>query len=250
MRDKEQTFHVPSKRPKPPEDCARDAGFRVIAGVDEAGRGPWAGPVVAAAVLLPASRNHRLSPTPRLSHVRIDDSKRLSPQQRLRAYQAIVEDAVIGVGIVPADVIDTDNILQATFRAMQQAVADLSRQPELILVDGPHAPQLSMPCWPILHGDQLSYPIACASIVAKVTRDALMAFYHRLFPHYRFDHHKGYGTALHALRLARWGPSLLHRMSFQPISRLLTDPQPASQPGEPIETDDASSQARELVCAP
>lgn len=249
MRDKEQTFQVPSKRSKPPEDCARDAGFEVIAGVDEAGRGPWAGPVVAAAVLLPASRTRSLTHTPHLSHVRIDDSKRLSPRQRLWAYQAIVKDAVVGVGIVPADVIDTDNILQATFRAMQQAVADLSRQPELILVDGPHAPNLPMPCWPIIDGDQRSYPIACASIVAKVTRDALMTFYHRLFPHYRFDHHKGYGTALHARRLARWGPSLLHRMSFQPVSRLFTDLQTTTQLVEPIDTDDARPKARELACA-
>ena len=176
--------------------------------MDEAGRGPWAGPVVAAAVILTTRRPLR---------VRIDDSKRLSPRQRALAYQAILTQAVVGIGIVPADSIDADNIRQATLQAMVKAVADLSILPELVLVDGCDAPPISLPCRPIVGGDRVSYPIACASIIAKVTRDRLMEFYHRLFPAYRFDRHKGYGTSLHVNALAQHGPSFLHRMTFAPV---------------------------------
>ena len=185
----------------------------VVAGDDEAGRGPWAGPVVAAAVVLGRT----------LSGIRIDDSKRLSVRQRLHAYQAILEHALIGVGIMPAPTIDLQNIRQATLRAMEQAVANLPCEPALVLVDGQDVPRLTVPCQPLVGGDHLSYPIACASIVAKVTRDRLMTFYHRLFPAYRFDRHKGYGTTLHLAVLRTWGPSPIHRMSFQPVSRLLAD---------------------------
>ena len=181
----------------------------LVAGVDEAGRGPWAGPVVAAAVILT---------TRRLLPVRIDDSKRLSPRQRALAYQAILTQAIVGVGIVPADSIDADNIRQATLQAMVKAVADLSIQPELVLVDGCDAPPVNLPCRPIIGGDRSSYPIACASIIAKVTRDRLMEFYHRLFPAYRFDQHKGYGTSLHHETLTQHGPSFLHRLTFAPVA--------------------------------
>jgi len=189
---------------------AHEAGFRLIAGVDEAGRGPWAGPVVAAAVIL--SR--------RLSGIRIDDSKRLTPRQRERAYAALLESARIGVGIVHAGLIDHHDIRQATLRAMEQAVAQLALRPDVILVDGRDVPSVAVPCWPIVGGDGISYLIACASIVAKVTRDHLMRFYHRLFPEYRFDAHKGYGTLLHLEALRRYGPSPLHRMSFRPLALL------------------------------
>jgi ribonuclease HII len=185
------------------------AGCRLIAGVDEAGRGPWAGPVVAAAVVL---RRRRALGT------RIDDSKRLTARQRERAYQAILRQAIVGIGIVSPEAIDADNILRATLQAMAQAVRDLACVPQVILIDGNCAPNVPVPCWPIVGGDRLSYSIACASIVAKVTRDSLMAFYHRLFPAYRFDQHKGYGTALHRMALERWGPSFLHRVSFRPVS--------------------------------
>ena len=197
-----------------PEQFARDAGFARIAGVDEAGRGPWAGPVVAAAVIL---RRRRLP-------VRIDDSKRLTALQRTRAFAHILRHADVGVGVVSAEEIDRRSILAATLAAMQHAVHELSPAPDLVLVDGLIAPPLEMPAWPIVHGDARSYPIACASIVAKVLRDSLMAFYHRLLPAYQFDRHKGYGTAVHARVLHEWGPSWLHRMSFQPVAELLGAP--------------------------
>ena len=175
--------------------------------MDEAGRGPWAGPVVAAAVILPA----------RPLAVRIDDSKRLTPAQRLRAFHVICARAEFGVGIACAEEVDRRNVLQASLLAMQRAVARLPRSPQLVLVDGPHAPSLSAPAWPLVHGDQLSRAIGAASIVAKVIRDDLMTFYHALLPQYAFDRHKGYGTALHAERLAAHGPSWLHRLSVEPV---------------------------------
>ncbi|MBI1992133.1 MAG: ribonuclease HII [Candidatus Omnitrophica bacterium] len=197
--------------PLSPEACARAAGFRRIAGVDEAGRGPWAGPVVASAVIL---RKAHLA-------VRIDDSKRLTSRQRARAFHVILEHADVGVGIACAEEIDRRNILQATLLAMQRAVGDLRQAADLILVDGPVAPSLSAPCWPLVHGDRRSQVIGCASIVAKVVRDRLMEFYHSLAPHYAFNQHKGYGTALHRERLAAFGPSVLHRRSFRPVRELL-----------------------------
>jgi ribonuclease HII len=178
-----------------------------IAGVDEAGRGPWAGPVVAAAVIL----HERRLP------VRIDDSKRLTSRQRERAFHVILERAEVGFGIICAQEIDRRNILRATLLAMAEAVADLPAPPDLVFVDGHVAPPIAVPCWPILHGDQRVYIISCASIMAKVLRDRLMTFYHELEPHYEFHRHKGYGTALHARRLSEHGPCILHRRSFRPV---------------------------------
>ncbi len=184
-----------------------------IAGVDEAGRGPWAGPVVAAAVVL---RRRRLS-------VRIDDSKRLTASQRLRAFEAISENAEVGVGIVCAQEIDRRNILQATLLAMAEAIQQLPRVPKLVLVDGRDAPPSCIPCRPIVHGDQRSYVISCASIVAKVLRDRLMTFYDTLYPHYQFSRHKGYGTTLHRQALQMWGPCILHRLTFNPVAQSSID---------------------------
>ena len=190
------------------------SAYRRVAGVDEAGRGPWAGPVVAAAVLL---RTTRLP-------VRIDDSKRLTARQRAKAFEVILKRAEIGIGIVAAEEIDQRNILRATLLAMQQAVYDLPTPADLVLVDGPMAPSLTMPCRPIVHGDQRSYVISCASIVAKVVRDRLMEFYHALDPRYAFNQHKGYGTVLHIQRLNQFGPSLFHRRSFKPVTERLRIP--------------------------
>lgn len=182
--------------------------------MDEAGRGPWAGPVVAAAVIL-----HRPS-----LPVRIDDSKRLTRLQRERAFRIILEHADVGFGIVCAEAIDQWNILQATFLAMRQAVEELPAPPQLVLVDGGATPKLTVPCWPIIHGDQRSYVIACASIMAKVLRDGLMTFYHDLSPAYAFNRHKGYGTALHTERLSLHGPSVFHRRTFRPVRESLLEP--------------------------
>jgi len=183
-------------------------GYRIIAGLDEAGRGPWAGPVVAAAVVVRKP----------LFQVRIDDSKRLSPHQRLRAYTAIWQQAHVGVGLASHAAIDATNILIATQQAMRHALANLRITPHFVLVDG-IIPQLTdMPQRCLIAGERQSLSIACASIVAKVTRDHLMAFYHRLFPVYEFARHKGYGTALHRHRLQRFGPSPLHRLSFRPVT--------------------------------
>ena len=200
----------PAAKHQNPEVLARAEGFHHIAGVDEAGRGPWAGPVVAAAVIL---RVLRLS-------VRIDDSKRLTPRQRLRAFPSILAAADVGIGIICAEDIDRRNIQQATWLAMQDAVSELPRNPDLILVDGHLTPPFHFPARPIIRGDQLCYSISCASIVAKVVRDELMQFYHGLYPAYAFHRHKGYGTPQHAKALAQWGPSFLHRLSFRPVQEV------------------------------
>ncbi len=208
-RQRPQPHHLNNQ---PPELLARTAGYRLIAGVDEAGRGPWAGPVVAAAVILPLDNFNPAG-------IRIDDSKRLTSLQRDRAFDVILRQAHVGIGVASAEEIDRDNILQAVLLAMQRAIRDLPVQPELVMVDGSVSPSLDMPCWPVIHGDALSRVIACASIVAKVTRDRLMWFYHRMLPQYAFDEHKGYGTTRHRLALAEWGPSFLHRLTFHPVSR-------------------------------
>ena len=182
-----------------------------MAGIDEAGRGPWAGPVVAAAVILPS--------TP-LS-VRIDDSKRLSPSRREAAFAVILEKASVGFGVVNPRVIDERNILQATFLAMQLAFEDLGAKASVVLVDGNTAPKLSAFCIPVIRGDRRSRAIAAASIMAKVLRDRLMALYHELEPRYAFNIHKGYGTPLHHRRLKEHGPSLFHRRTFSPVRALL-----------------------------
>ena len=169
--------------------------------------------MVAAAVIL-----HR-------SHlpVRIDDSKRLTSAQRARAFEVILDHAEVGFGVVSAEDIDERNILQATLVAMQEAVHDLPRPADLVLVDGTIAPTLPSPCLPLVHGDQRSYVIGCASIMAKVLRDRLMEFYHELCPHYAFNRHKGYGTRLHAARLREFGPSIFHRRSFRPVCEAIQE---------------------------
>ena len=186
-------------------------GFRAVAGLDEAGCGPLAGPVVAAAVIVQRRR----------FRVRIDDSKRLTALQRERAYAVICERAHVGVGIASHDVIERVNIFQAARAAMQDALGALPHAPDFLLVDGRQPPLSDVPQRSIIHGDRLSISIACASIVAKVTRDRLMRFYDRLFPAYRFAQHKGYGTRTHLQALREHGPSPLHRRTFAPVAELL-----------------------------
>ncbi|MEI8176106.1 MAG: ribonuclease HII, partial [Candidatus Omnitrophota bacterium] len=187
-------------------------GYRSIAGVDEAGRGPLAGPVVAAAVLLGK----------RIFSERIDDSKRLSPKSREKAFFEIVRSALVSVGIVDNRVIDRINILSATRRAMESAVFGLGLCPDIVLIDGPISLEIPFRQESIIRGDSRSLSIAAASIVAKVVRDRIMVDYDRRFPRYAFARHKGYGTRLHFSRIRDYGLCSLHRISFIP-SRIFAE---------------------------
>jgi ribonuclease HII len=202
------------------EDTARREGFVRVAGIDEAGRGPWAGPVIAAAVVLDRAR---LDLELRAS---LDDSKKLSPARRSELIGRIEACAAIGVahvGIGRAEVeeIDRLNILRATLLAMRRALDALPGRPDLALVDGNRAPELPCPARCIVGGDGRSLSIAAASIVAKVTRDAEMAALARTHPGYGWERNAGYGTAEHRAALSRLGPSPAHRRSFRPVARLL-----------------------------
>ena len=193
------------------EQTALASGCQIICGIDEAGRGPWAGPVVAAAVILdPANLPKGLN-----------DSKKLSAGQREALFEPINQSAWVGIGIAGVDRIDRDNILAATLWAMAAALRQLGTTADLALVDGNRAPELPCPVLTIIGGDGKSLSIAAASIIAKVTRDRLMIALDAELPGYGFARHKGYGTAAHRLALARLGPSIQHRKSFAPIARLL-----------------------------
>jgi len=182
-------------------------GFTHVAGVDEAGRGPLAGPVVAAAVIFPS--NFFLAG--------VDDSKKLSQNLREQLYPQIIENCIsYGVGVVPVEDIDRINIYQAAMLAMRQALAQLSPPAQHVLVDGRNIPQLELPQTSIIKGDGLSFTIGAASIIAKVTRDRIMLGYHREFPRYGFDKHKGYATRSHLAALQQHGPCEIHRRSFHP----------------------------------
>jgi ribonuclease HII len=182
-----------------------DQGFCVVAGIDEAGRGPLAGPVVSAAVVLPPSYVNLL----------IDDSKRLTPKKRASLYDQIYTDAVtIGIGIVDAVEIDRINILQATRLSMVMAVSNLSPQPDFLLIDGNAGIALPVKQQPIVRGDSLSISIAAASIIAKVTRDRLMERYSLDYPEFGFAVHKGYPTRAHREAVLKYGRTPIHRLSF------------------------------------
>ncbi len=187
-------------------------GWSLIAGVDEAGRGPLAGPVIAAAVILPQD----------IFLPDLNDSKKLSPQKREEVFSRIGKEArAIGVGVVSEVTIDRINILQAAYLAMRQAVAELRASPDYLLVDGMTIPGLNISQLAIVKGDSLSISIAAASIVAKVTRDRLMIEQDRRFPQYGFAQHKGYGTKGHLRALDECGVSPLHRRSFRPVKERL-----------------------------
>lgn len=189
------------------------APWTLVAGVDEAGRGPLAGPVVAAAVILGA--------TPIAG---LDDSKRLSALQRERAFERIHAHAhAVGVGLAAVEEIDSLNILQASLLAMQRAVAALGVTPESVLVDGKHCPVLTCPATAVIGGDATVQAISAASIVAKVTRDRLMVELHQAYPQYDFARHKGYPTAAHLAALRIHGASVVHRRSFAPVRMLLPE---------------------------
>ncbi len=179
--------------------------YRRIAGIDEVGRGPLAGPVVTAAVILPVGCQ--------LLHV--NDSKKVSQKMREALYDEIMEKAIaVSIGIEGVDVIDDINILQATYSAMRKAVNDLEVQPDLLLVDAVKIPGLSMPQVSIIKGDEKSISIAAASIIAKVTRDRMMVDYDALFPEYGFASNKGYGAQVHIDAIKSIGPCPIHRRTF------------------------------------
>ena len=189
---------------------ARSSGAWPVAGVDEAGRGPWAGPVVAAAVVL----------DPDAIPDGLNDSKKLSATARVQLYDEIIETADCACIAGPVERIDRDNILAATLWTMSQAVAGLSHSPQLVLVDGNKLPTLSCEARAVVKGDALSLSIAAASIIAKVSRDRIMADLAAQHPGYGWERNKGYGTREHADALARLGVTPHHRMSFKPIREL------------------------------
>jgi len=193
------------------ETCARDLGYELIAGVDEAGRGPLAGPVVAAAVILPEGV--------RLSGIK--DSKKMTARARFEAFHTIMGAALtFGIGVVSVPYIEKFNILQASLEAMLRAIKALDPQPEIILVDGIHPVPISTRQKCLKKGDQISRSISAASVLAKVYRDRIMVSYHSTYPAYGFDKHKGYGTRRHLEALKQVGPCPVHRLSFKGVRKV------------------------------
>jgi len=194
------------------EKEATENGYREIAGIDEAGRGPLAGPVVSAAIVLP----------PALALSDVMDSKKLSAKKRARLYDKIYTLASsIGIGIVDPVEIDRINILQASLLAMAMAVDNLNPQPDCLLIDGTFCISSQLPQKPITKGDSLSVSIAAASIIAKVTRDRLMESYDFYYPQYGFCQHKGYPTKAHKAAIRKFGCSPIHRRSFKGVKEYL-----------------------------
>jgi ribonuclease HII len=186
------------------------ANYQQIAGIDEAGRGPLAGPVVAAAVILPRH----------FDATGLNDSKKLSIQQRERCKQRIEAEAIsIGVGRVDVAYIDRYNILQAVYQAMRLAIQQLTPPADYLLVDALTIPALSLPQRGIINGDSLSHSVAAASVIAKTTRDEWMKQAAAQYPQYGFEQHMGYGTPAHLAALQKWGPSPIHRRSFAPVCK-------------------------------
>ncbi len=202
------------------ETEARQCGYRLVAGLDEAGRGPLAGPVVAAAVILPR----------RCQLAGLNDSKQLTETDRERLFGEIQRRAVgVGVGQASEHEIDAMNILEATRLAMRRAILALPSPPDFLLLDALELHAVPFPQRAIVKGDTLSVSIAAASVVAKVTRDRLMEAFHRQYPQYNFQAHKGYGTAEHLRMLAAHGPCAIHRRSFRPVGEAL----PAAEQAAP-----------------
>lgn len=187
----------------------KEEGFNKIAGVDEAGRGPLAGPVVAAACILPEGALFES----------LNDSKQCTSEQREVLFQQITTypGVLFGIGIIDVKTIDRLNILQATFLAMHKAVAALPSLPDYLLVDGNRLPDFTIPAASVVQGDGLSVSIAAASIIAKVTRDRIMLELDAQYPEYGFKKHKGYGTEEHLKAISLYGPSKVHRASFDPV---------------------------------
>lgn len=190
------------------EGLTRKTGYSLIAGVDEAGRGPLAGPVVAAAVIIPQGTE--------LAGIR--DSKKMTPKAREEAFSVIHREALAtGIGVVPHKYIDEFDILKASLEAMRRAVLALDPQPEFLLIDGIHSVPLPVPQRCLKKGDEISRSISAASVVAKVYRDRIMHSYHTMYPVYDFDKNKGYGTRQHLAALRRHGACPLHRLTFKGV---------------------------------
>jgi ribonuclease HII len=191
------------------ENLAYTEGATLVAGVDEAGRGPLAGPVVAAAAILPREFRHKI----------LNDSKQLTSLEREHLYTELTTrpDIHWATGISDVEIIDAYNILRATWRAMVLALEALPVRPDFVLVDGLRVPAIRLKQKPLVGGDAKSYSIAAASVIAKVTRDRLMLQLHEQYPQYNFAQHKGYGTPEHLAALAEHGPSPVHRRSFAPV---------------------------------
>jgi len=206
------------------EDELKLQGYEFIAGIDEVGRGALAGPVVAGAVILP--RNY----SPWFELVR--DSKELSPKKRECLFRSINQEAIaVAVGIISHQVIDTVNIFEATKLAMMQAIEKMPEQPQFLLIDGLTLSQCSIPQKGIIKGDKLCLSIACASIVAKVTRDHIMEELDKAYPGYSLARHKGYATEEHISRLKQLGPSPIHRLSFAPVRNVIASRSPERSEG-------------------
>ncbi len=218
MRPRQRDLFTEIPRPRPDfslEDRALGDGFSTIVGVDEVGRGPWAGPVVAAAVIL--DRERLDANVARC----LNDSKKLLARQREDLFAALPGFAKIGVGMASVEEIDRLNILKASLTAMARAVADLGAVPDFALVDGNREPDLPCPVRCIVQGDARSLSIAAASIIAKVTRDRMMIDLSKSFPGYGWERNAGYGTAQHRAGLERLGITEHHRKSFAPILKIL-----------------------------
>jgi len=213
------------------ENELKSQGYELIAGIDEVGRGALAGPVVASAVILP----HPAS-LPWFGLVR--DSKELTSKKRDSLFDLISKEAVaVGTGIVPSQVIDSINILKATKLAMMQAVEKLPKQPNFLIIDRVTLSQCPIPQRGITRGDKLCLSIACASIIAKVTRDRMMEKFDQIYPGYGFARHKGYGTGEHMSCLQKLGPSPIHRLYFAPVRNIITSQSSGSlASGQPVPT--------------
>lgn len=195
------------------ERTLSDKGYNFIAGTDEAGRGPLAGPVVAAAVIIPKG----------IIIPKLNDSKKLTKNQRDRLFEEIAaSDAVCSIGVVDNETIDRINILKASLLAMQKAIQSLDTRPDFVLVDGSFTvPNISIPQMAIIGGDAICASISAASIIAKVTRDRIMDRYQEIYPDYSFARHRGYPTKKHIDELNNFGPTEIHRKTYRPVEKLL-----------------------------
>lgn len=196
------------------ENQFKKRGYKLITGIDEAGRGPLAGPVVAASVILP--ENCQIEG--------LKDSKKLSEKIRNQIFEIIQQKAVaIGIGIVYENAIDRVNIFQAVKIAMAESVSGLSCKPDFLLIDGNQKINSIIPQFTIIKGDTLSVSIAAASVIAKVTRDRLMIHYHNIYPQYGFSQHKGYGTQKHLKNISKFGPCKIHRKTFKGVKEYVSN---------------------------